>query len=237
MQRFSNWDLALGSGSSRVLDMALLTVSSAKESVHAKSLIVDQISGKTFLNRSFKLQFFYQDIFPLNLSICVYQRFFNIFNSFPIFSYDYFRKHYAVLFGEMSKTCFTAFETIKFYSIKKNLFLYAFLSLGLSLSRLLRFYIFSLVPTKKPLTFVSYFRSILMSLSASNHQLPELSLFVVPALGVIHLWRPKKMTNTLTHSPSRIRSPTPPPVFHSSSRLSHPCLKMSNRSIVLKQNP
>ena len=133
--------------------MALLTVSSAKESVHAKSLIVDQISGKTFLNRSFKLQFFYQDIFPLNLSICVYQRFFNIFNSFPIFSYDYFRKHYAVLFGEMSKTCFTAFETIKFYSIKKNLFLYAFLSLGLSLSRLLRFYIFSLVPTKKPLTF------------------------------------------------------------------------------------
>lgn len=80
----------MGSGSSRVLDMALLTVSSAKESVHAKSLIVDQISGKTFLNRSFKLQFFYQDIFPLNLSICVYQRFFNIFNSFPIFSYDYF---------------------------------------------------------------------------------------------------------------------------------------------------
>ena len=167
--------------------MALLTVSSAKESVHAISLIVDQISGKTFLNRSFKLQFFYQDIFPLNLSICVYQRFFNIFNSFPIFSYHYFRKYYAVLFGEMSKTCFTAFETIKFYSIKKKLFLYAFLSSGLSLSRLLRFYIFSLVPTKKPLTFVSYFRSILMSLSASNHQLPELSLFVVPALGVIHL--------------------------------------------------
>ena len=151
--------------------------------------------------------------------------------------FQYFHMIISVLFGELSKTCFTAFETIKFYSIQKNLFLYAFLSSGLSLSRLLRFYIFSLVPTKKPLTFVSYFRSILMSLSASNHQLPELSLFVVPALGVIHLWRPKKMTNTLTHSPSRIRSPTPPPVFHSSSRLSHPCLKMSNRSIVLKQNP
>ena len=83
-------------------------------------------------------------------------------------------------------------KPLNFTPLKTNLFLYAFLSSGLSLSRLLRFYIFSLVPTKKPLTFVSYFRSILMSLSASNHQLPELSLFVVPALGVIHLWRPKK---------------------------------------------
>ena len=217
MQRFSNWDLALGSGSSRVLDMALLTVSSAKESVHAKSLIVDQISGKTFLNRSFKLQFFYQDIFPLNLSICVYQRFFNIFNSFPIFSYDYFRKHYAVLFGEMSKTCFTTFETIKFYSIKKKLcsYMYSYHQVCLWV-RCLDFIFFHWYQQKNLSQSVSQLSSILVSLSASNHQLPELSLFVVPALGVIYLWRPQKMTNTLTHSPSR---------------LPLPCFKMSNRSI------
>lgn len=60
MQSFSNWDLALGSciGSSRVLDLVLFTVSSVKESVHAKSLIFPHVSGKTFLKRSFKLSFF-----------------------------------------------------------------------------------------------------------------------------------------------------------------------------------
>ena len=53
------------------------------------------------------------------------------------------------------------FEIIRFYSIeKKSLFLYVFSSSGLSLSRLLRFYIiFSLVPIKS----LSHFASFLSS--------------------------------------------------------------------------
>ena len=124
-------------------------VSSAKESTHAKSVIVYQISVKTFLAALLRYSFFlprcYSFIFKFSVSrtdsrlrtivlrtcICINQRFLNIFD---VFSCDYLRKHYAVVFGEMSETCFTTFETIRFYSIEKSLFLHVFSSSALPFS-------------------------------------------------------------------------------------------------------
>ena len=67
--------------------------------------------------------------------------------------FQYFHRLFRFCSENCRKPVLLLLKPLNFTPFKKKLFLYAFLSSGLSLSRLLRFYIFSLVPTKKPLTF------------------------------------------------------------------------------------
>ena len=137
-------------------------------------------------------------------STCVYQRF---FNNFPIFSCDYFRKRYA-LCSEKS-IVENNFETIRFYSIeKKSLFLYAFSSSRLSLSRLLRFSnIFSRVPTKKPLPFCFLLK--FLSWCRCQHRITNYQSFH------FSLFLPLGSHICDVHKKLPMLWPIPPPVSHS----------------------